>query len=340
MDKFFSKIIFAVLIFAAGMYTATFIDSMNGAHTTPQNNPQTNSVPTSPAAINLSFPDTLTLCGEPVPLEDRRVWEMLDREFHITVWDRAQVYMYLKRAARYFPFIESKLAEAGMPDDIKYLAMAESALLTYSLSKKGAKGPWQFMTLAARSNGLRRDGIIDERLSFERSTEAALRNLMRLYNKFDSWALAMAAYNSGETRVRKAIKEQGTDDYYRLNLPLETERYVFRIAAIKVVLENHRQYGYELAPAQTYRPERYDAVEVKLRKALGLAGLAQAIGTDYKDLKERNPQFLRDYIPIGVHRLLVPVGHGMKTVDYLKSKSGTVTRVALVISDREPIDIH
>jgi hypothetical protein len=340
MDKLFLNIIFAVLIFAAGMYTATFIDSMNGAPTTPQNNPQTYPLPTNPAAIGLSFPETLTLCGEPVPLEDRRVWEMLDREFQITVWDRAQVYMYLKRATRYFPFIESKLAEAGLPDDIKYLAMAESALLTYSLSKKGAKGPWQFMTLAARSNGLRRDAIIDERLSFERSTEAALKYLMQLYDKFGSWALAMASYNSGETRVRKAIKNQGTDDYYRLNLPLETERYVFRIAAIKIVIENHRQYGYELSPVQAYRPKRYDAVEVKLRETLDLAGLAQAIGIDYKDIKERNPQFLRDYVPTGLHTVLVPVGDGMKTVDYLKSKSGTVARVALIISDREPIDIH
>jgi hypothetical protein len=340
MYHFLLKIIFAVMIFAAGIYTATFIDSINGAYTSLRHNPQTHPLPTKPAAIDISFPETLTLCGEAVPLEDRRVWEMLDREFHITVWNRAQVYMYLKRATRYFPFIESKLAEAGLPDDLKFLAVAESALLTYSLSKKGAKGPWQFMTLAARSNGLRRDGIIDERLSFERSTEAALKNLTRLYDTFGTWALAMAAYNSGETRVRKAIKKQGTNDYYRLNLPLETERYVFRIAAIKIVIENHRRYGYELSPAQAYRPERNDAVEVKLRRTVDLAGLARAIGTDYKDIKERNPQFLRDYIPTGLHRVLVPVGSGMKTVDYLKSKSDTAARVALVSSDREPIDIH
>jgi len=106
------------------------------------------------------------------------------------------------------------------------------------------------------------------------------------------------------------------------------------------VLENHRQYGYELSPDQTYRPKRYDAVEVKVRKTMDLAGLAQAIGTDFKDIKERNPQFLRDYIPIGLHTLLVPVGYGIKTVDYLKSQSGNVARAALVISDREPIDIH
>ena len=169
MEKFFSKLVFAVLIFAAGMYAATFIDSMSGAHTTPENNPQTNFVPTEPVAVNFSFPETLTICGEPMPLEDRRVWEMLDREFHITVWNQAQVYMYLKRATRYFPYIESKLAEAGLPDDIKYLAVAESALLTYSLSKKGARGPWQFMSLAARSNGLRRNGIIDERRPYDPS---------------------------------------------------------------------------------------------------------------------------------------------------------------------------
>ena len=109
-----------------------------------------------------------------IPLENPQVWEMLDREFNITVWDRAQVFMYLKRAGRYFPYIEKKLSEAGMPMDLKYLAVAESALLTHSQSRKGAKGMWQFMKLAARSSGLRKDRIVDERLNFEHSTERPL----------------------------------------------------------------------------------------------------------------------------------------------------------------------
>ena len=126
------------------------------------------------------LPDSLNLCGEPVPLENRQVWERLDREFTISVWDRAQVFMWLKRASRYFPYIEKELAEAGMPQDLKYLALAESSLIGYVRSHAGAKGFWQFMTRTARRNGLRKDSMIDERLSFEHSTRAALKYLLHL----------------------------------------------------------------------------------------------------------------------------------------------------------------
>ena len=176
-----------------------------------------------------------------------------------------------------------------MPDDLKYLAVAESALLTYSRSKKGAKGPWQFMTLAARSNGLRRDRVVDERLNFERATKAALKNLKRLEEKFGSWALAMAAYNGGETRLRKAIAEQGTTDYYRLNLPIETERYIFRIAAIKIIMEDAEKYGYVLAKEQLYRPVRNDTVQIEVKRSLNLVDFAAAIGTDFKATSRRYP---------------------------------------------------
>ena len=340
MNDSIQKLIAAILLFAAGVYTAHFLGLINSA-TSPAISrvrplPE---VAATPAGVG-TLPDTLTLCGERIPLEDRRVWEMLDREFQITLWDRAQVIMYLKRAERYFDFISNKLAAADMPDDLKYLAVAESALITYSRSNKGARGPWQFMVLAARSNGLRRNGAIDERLNFERSTEAALRNLKRLHAKFGSWSLAMAAYNGGETRLRKAIQEQKTNDYFRLNLPVETERYLFRIAAIKIILENPEKYGYLLAPEELYRPVRADAVRLQLLKALDLLQLAAAVGTDFKDIKERNPQFLRDYIPPGEHTLFVPAGSGMKAVAYLESNSGKVARATLVRSERTSINRH
>lgn len=214
-----TTVIFAVLIFAAGMQTAYMLNTDPMA-----NDPSVVAAPAifvptaaNPVVSDYSLPEKMELCGEPVPLHDKRVWEMLDREFNITVWDRAQVYMYLKRAGRYFPIIEEQLIRKNMPDDLKYLAVAESALLTHSRSPKGARGPWQFMTLAARSNGLRRDGKIDERLNFERSTAAALKYLERLYAKFGSWSLAMAAYNGGETRLRRSIKEQKVTEFYRLN---------------------------------------------------------------------------------------------------------------------------
>ena len=339
MNKTLQTIFIAVLTFVAGIFTADFINQ-TPAYPPPLSANRSQSTWGSAEIKPISMPETLSLCGERMPLEDRRVWEMLDREFNINVWDRAQVYMYIKRAGRYFPHIENELAKAGLPDDLKYLAVAESALITHSQSSKGARGPWQFMTLAARSNGLRRDGVIDERLSFERSTEAAIKNLARLYGKFGSWALAMAAYNGGDTRLRKAIRSQKTDNYYRLNLPLETERYVFRIAAIKIIMEDPGRYGYPLSEIDGYQPALYDTVLIKLRKSVNIIDLAQAIGTDFKEIKELNPHFLRDYLPPGRHYLHVPVGFGVMTVDFFKQRTGKKKVAKVISTNRIPRQTH
>ena len=234
------------------------------------------------------LPGSLSLCGEPIPLDDRSVFEMLDREFTIIVWDRAQVYMWLKRAGRYFPHIEEKLIEAELPSDLKYLAVAESALLTGSRSRKGARGPWQFMATTAKRNGLRVDRKVDERRNLERSTEAAIRYLRKLKDMFGTWTLALAAYNCGEELLGRKIEVQKVSDYYRLDLPLETERFIFRIAAIKIIIENPERYGYNVAPEHIYMPIKYDTVPVKTDMPLHVTDLAQALNTDYKILKELN----------------------------------------------------
>jgi hypothetical protein len=330
----------AVLIYMAGVFSAMLYNNTDGTSADLVDSKKYETVETLPVFRDYPLPENVTLCGEIVPLDIPRVWEMLDREFNITVWDRAQVFLYLKRAGRYFPLIEKKLQDNGMPDDLKYLAVAESALLTYSKSKKGARGPWQFMTLAARSNGLRRDRIVDERLNFERSTEAALKNLKRLEKKFGSWALAMAAYNGGETRLRKAIQEQNTRYYYRLNLPLETERYVFRIAAIKIILENPKRYGYHLSTERVYDPMNYDAVEAAFNAPVDIIIIAEAIGTDFKTIKELNPQFLKDFIPAGRHFLKVPPGEGARLTSFFKQIPAKVSTAVLTVSSRIDVKAH
>lgn len=335
MDRTYQAVLWAVLIFTAGMHTAGMIDYFD--HQSPQAMqplpPQVEYAGVNPQFGDYTLPNRLSLCGEPVPLDDPRVWEMLDREFNITVWDRAQVFMYLKRAGRYFPFIERELARAGLPDDLKYLAVAESALLTHSRSPKGAQGPWQFMTPAARSNGLRRDGVVDERLNFPMATRAAIRNLKRLYDKFGSWSLAMAAYNTGETRLARMMRKQEIGDYYRLNLPLETERYVFRIAAIKIVLEQPQRYGYQLSAQGVYTPPRYDVIQVKTSHRFDLLEVAKALETDYKHLKELNPQYLRSYLPAGTFILHIPPESGFDALAFFNSRRGR-TQAKLLISDR------
>ena len=271
--------------------------------------------PANPAILsNFHLPDSISLCHEPIPLENRKTLDMLDREFTFAVWDRAQVFMWLKRAGRYFPYIEEKLAEAEMPDDLKYVAVAESSLIIEIKSRKRAVGLWQFMSRTAKRYGLRKNWLIDERLDFERSTEAAIKYLQRLHNEFSSWTLALAAYNCGDVFLKSEIKKQKVEDFYRLDLPLETERYIFRIAAIKTIMENPKQYGFHLPAEHVYPPRWYDTVEVKISHPLKFTDLALSLDTDFKALKELNPQFLRDYVPRGGYHIKVPPGFGPKVV--------------------------
>jgi LysM repeat protein len=245
-----------------------------------------------------------------MPLENPDVFEMLDREFTVMVWDHARVFMLLKRAARYFPFIEKALRDAGMPDDLKYLAVAESSLIPYARSTSGALGHWQFIPETGQRKGLRKDHSVDERMALERSTEAAILYLTQLKEMFGAWTLAMAAYNCGENRLQKEIGEQKVADYYRLNLPTETERYIFRIAAIKIILENPRRYGYVLPEEHLYKPLKFDTVSVSISSSIHITDLAQAIGTDFKVIKELNPELLGYHLPTGQYNLKVPAGSG------------------------------
>jgi hypothetical protein len=260
--------------------------------------------------VDPSLPQSATLCEEQIPLENPGIWEKLDREFTIAVYDRPQVILWLKRAGRYFPHIEKKLAEQGLPDDLKYLAVVESALITGIRSSKGAAGLWQLMSRTARHLGLRKSRMIDERLDYERSTDAALSYLKYLRNTFDNWALVLAAYNCGEGLLKREIRKQKVDDFYSLNLPSETERFIFRIAAAKIIMENAERYGYHLEKNQIYKPLEYDTVEVKIRKRTHLAQVAASLGTEYRVLKLLNPHILKHHLPTGQYAIKVPLGSG------------------------------
>ena len=267
------------------------------------------------------LPGTLSLCGEPMPLDNPDVREMLDREFQVSVWDRARVFLWFKRAARYFPYIEKRLSQSGMPDDLKFLAVAESSLLAHVRSSAGAMGPWQFMPATAERIGLRVDRMMDERMDFERSTEAAFNYLTLLKQMFGSWTSAMAAYNCGENRLKNEMEEQRVNDYYRLDLPLETERYIFRIAAIKIIMDNPGRYGYRIPKEHLYMPVQCDAVPVSIQATIHIADLAQGLGTDYKVIKELNPQILGRHLSTGNYMLRVPPGMGYRLPGILMNLS-------------------
>jgi len=273
--------------------------------------------------------ESTTLCGEPVPLANDRVRERLEREVIFFVCDRAQVFLWLKRAGRYFPAIEKQLAKNNLPDDLKYLAVAESSLLTYTQSVAGAVGPWQFMKKTAHENNLYNDRVRDERLCFDKSTAAALKHLQKLKNTFGSWTLAMAAYNCGEARVKNAVKEQTINDYYRLDLPMETERYIFKIVAIKIILQEPQRYGYRLQPDCVYRPLEFDSIAVDLRSPLHIISLAKVLDTDGKTLRDLNPHILSWYFPAGRYVLNVPPRTASKAQEAIRQATLSVRQPAL-----------
>jgi membrane-bound lytic murein transglycosylase D len=281
-----------------------------------------------PAALlfrDVPLPQSLSLCAERMPLENPSVREMLDRELTINAWEHAQVFMWIKRAGRAFPEIEKRLAKEGMPDDLKYLAVAESSLLTYAESNKAAVGTWQFIEETGMRYGLRKEALVDDRYCLESSTGAALRYLQKLRQEFGCWTLALAAYNCGEARLHREIEVQKVTDYYRLNLPLETERFVFRIAAIKLIMQNPQRYGYDIPNEHVYKPIKSDSISVQLEHPVHIADVAQGIGTDFKIIKELNPELTGYQLPNGSYTLKVPEGLGEKTLRALKSISAAAT---------------
>lgn len=289
-----------------------------------------------PMAPYVPPPQKLDFCGEPVPLHIRDVLERFDREFTIVVYSHAQVYLWLKRAERFFPWFEEELRRRGLPDDLKYVAVAESDLQHGAVSPAGAAGMWQFIPSTGSRYGLDQSPELDQRYDFELATDSALRYLSDLYRRFNNWTLAVAAYNCGEKRVSDEMAFQRVTDYYQLKLPLETERYVFRILAIKTVLSNPKKYGYELPPGAGYPPERYDIVTINARYPLPIVAVAQKAGMSFREFKRLNPAFTTTTIPAGTHRVRVPEGCGKALEQGLESLSTSYRAPEVIIHKVRP----
>jgi hypothetical protein len=271
-----------------------------------------NHIQIRPSLTTYKLPEEVFLCEERFPLEDRNVWENLDREFLLALSNEAQVLLWMKRARRYFPFIEKRLKEIGLPDDLKYVTITESSLRPGAVSTSGAGGIWQFIPSTGEKYGMKRNRSIDERFDFFKATEGALSYLRSLYEEFKSWTLSMAAYNAGENRVRKEIDLQKTRNYFYLDLPMETERYVYKIAVAKIILSDPGRYGYTLEEKEFYNPLQVERVQIELTQPLPLMEVAQAIGFFYKEIKEMNPHLFEETIPPGIHFLNLPPGTSEK----------------------------
>jgi hypothetical protein len=250
----------------------------------------------------------LDFCRELVPLETQEVRERFEKEMLLTLWDRPQVILWLKRSTRYLPTIEKMLKENSMPEDLKYMAIAESALRPHVGSRKGAVGFWQFTQSTGRRYGLTINGRTDERRNVFASTRAAIRYFKELHGRFGSWTLVAAAYNMGEDGLMAEILEQGTDDYYKLYLPLETQRFVFRILSVKLILTSPEKYGFNLRASDYYPPVAFDRVDVTCFQETPIRIIAEAAETHFKMIKDLNPEIRGHYLAAGKHEVLIPKG--------------------------------
>jgi hypothetical protein len=252
----------------------------------------------------------IDFCGERVPLENSEVRERLEKELLLILWDRPQVILWLKRANRYFPYIENTLARHNMPEDLKYVAVIESALLPHAGSSKGAVGFWQFIRSTGRNYGLTITRDIDERRNFFASTKAAAKYFKELHSLFGSWTMAAAAYNMGEDRLQEEKENQRVENYYHLYLFQETQRYIFKIIAAKLIFSDPARYGFHLQQKDLYEPLSFDRVKISLPNNVPLFLVAQASGTYYKQIKDLNPEIRGNQLKKGTHVIAIPKGSG------------------------------
>jgi hypothetical protein len=251
------------------------------------NEPEIKNVAESYEIRAVKTPDHMELAGEPVPLNKADIKERMDRELLVNTYWQSNGLLLIKRANKFFPIIEPLLEKYGLPDDFKYLCVAESALINIP-SSKGAAGYWHFMPATGREYGLEVNKNVDERYNLEKSTRVASEYLKRAKRKLGSWTLAAAAYNAGNGRISQRMRQQQANSYYDLLLNAETGRYIFRILALKEVLSNPQKYGFVYDQEDLYTfPHTY---EVKVDTTItNIANFAKNCGITYKDLKLVNP---------------------------------------------------
>jgi len=233
------------------------------------------------------FPSEIDFAGEATPLNMYDVRERLDREINVNTYWQSQTLFYIKRATRWFPVIEPILKQNGVPEDFKYVAVAESGLMN-SISNMQAVGFWQFIEGTGKQYNLVINQEVDERYSVERSTEAACRFFLAAKAQFGTWTLAAASFNMGTAALQTQIEKQKENNFYDLLLNDETFRYIFRILAIKEIMLHEKSYGFHLDKKDLYAPLQFSTVAVS-QSVPDLAVWAHDHNINYKNLKLLNP---------------------------------------------------
>lgn len=240
----------------------------------------------------IEIPDSVSFVDEKMPLGRFDVKEALDRELLSNSYFHSNTLRIIKMAPRYFSVIEPILKEKGIPEDFKFLAVAESGLNPRAVSPARAVGFWQLLKGTAQQYGLEVNGEIDERYHVEKSTYAACDYLLDAYKKYGNWTLVAAAYNAGMTGIQRQLDRQKADDYYDLLLVEETQRYIFRIVALKLILEKPYKYNFVVDESEKYPIIKTKDVVID-GPVLNFADFAKEYDINYKLLKDFNP-WLRD----------------------------------------------
>ncbi len=246
--------------------------------------------------VSPAIPSEVTFAGKTISLDNVEMAERLDRELSAMSYTHGNTLLAIKRANRWFPVITPILRKNGVPEDLVYLAAIESTLSPRAISPAKAAGMWQFMPSTGKDYGLEVNDYVDERYHVEKATEAACRYLKNAYSRYGNWESVAASYNAGMGRISSELAAQGVDSAYDLWLPEETMRYVFRLLAMKMILEHPAQYGYLLTADNLYQPMDYIEYTVS-EPVADWAQWAIDHGSDYRTLREHNPWIRAKSLP-------------------------------------------
>ncbi|MBS3737503.1 lytic transglycosylase domain-containing protein [Mesohalobacter halotolerans] len=304
--------IFYKTIFGVGLITILSLGyafiSQNEVKTNPKLDSPEKTFENNYNVFSLEVPKSMNFAGEPVPLNQPDIYERMDRELLVNTYWQSNGILLIKRAKKYFPVIEPILKTNGVPDDFKYLAVAESGL-TPIVSPAGATGFWQIMKSTAREYGLEVNSNVDERYHIEKATQVACDYLKEAKEKFGTWTLAAASYNAGMAGISNQMERQKAAGYYNLLLNEETERYVFRILALKEILGHPEKYAFNIEESHLYKQIETKTIEVDT-PITDIPDFADTFGLNYKQFKIHNP-WLRDNYLVNrsrkVYQIKIPI---------------------------------
>lgn len=242
------------------------------------------------------IPSKVEFAGQTISMDNPNMMERYDRELSTLAYTHGNMLLTFKRANKLFPLMAPVLKENGIPLDLLYLACVESYLNQTAVSGAKAAGIWQLIPAVGRELGLEVNDNVDERYDIVKSTAAACRILKRAYNKYGNWETAAASYNGGQGRISRELDAQHVDSAFDLWLTNETARYIFRLLAMKEIMENPSRYGYSFTPGQLYQPDRYDVVAVD-STITSWPDWAKEHGIDYRTLRQHNPWIRSRQLP-------------------------------------------